>query len=458
MRLLRYFLSVPVLAVCCFSHAADLDFSVTTGPVKPVNSVGQPPLKGYTDASMFHWLTEAGVKYSRLHDVGGRFGGGVLVDVPNVFPDFDADENNPASYDFTFTDILLKSLVDAGIEPYYRLGVAIENYAKIKAYRIYPPKDYAKWARICEHIILHYNYGWADGFRHGISHWEIWNEPENYEDPMENEMWRGTFDQYLDLYGTAAPYLKSRFPELMIGGYASTGFKAITKDYRNNEKDRPRREYFLKCFYRFLESARENGWPLDFFSFHSYSDVPFLKAQIEFVRKTLDEFGFKDTQMSLNEWLPKPAIEKVGTARQAAEVAAGLTIFQNGPVDDAEIYDARSGGGTYAPLFQPETNLPRKAYWPIRMFGELKALGSAVAMPELPDGVYGVAATDGNGRAAVMLSNLSGKTWKNTLRWPGYAVESVALVDGEYNMDDVSLRRAGKLGTDSVILIRLKRK
>lgn len=58
----------------------------------------------------------------------------------------------------------------------------------------------------------------ADGYHFGITHWEIWNEADGYEDPMENQMWRGTFDQYLELYGVASTYLKSKFPELMIGG------------------------------------------------------------------------------------------------------------------------------------------------------------------------------------------------------------------------------------------------
>ena len=185
-----------------------INFDKTVGIIKPVNGVGQPPIYSYTNTSLFHYLKEAGVPYSRLHDVGGAYGMNIYVDIPNVFRDFDADENDPASYDFTFTDYLMKGLVDNGVEPYYRLGVTIENAQRIKAYRIFPPKDYAKWARICEHVILHYTQGWADGFNMEISHWEIWNEPENGRlEDNENMMWRGTWEQYMDLYGTAATYL-----------------------------------------------------------------------------------------------------------------------------------------------------------------------------------------------------------------------------------------------------------
>lgn len=447
-----------ILAVCVASaknDAVKLDFDTVTGPVKPVNSVGQAPIQGLLGFDFFHYLKEANVKYSRTHDVAGEFSSGVFVDIPNIFRNFDADENDPASYDFTFTDKYLQALVDAGMEPYYRLGVSIENYCTTKAYRIYPPKDYQKWARICEHIILHYNYGWADGFHFGITHWEIWNEADGYEDPIENQMWRGTFDQYLDLYGVAAPYLKSKFPELMIGGPACTGFRILTGDYPPEQKHR--RQYTDDCFIKFVKSARDNKWPLDFFSFHSYSAVYRLPVQIEHVRKTLDEYGFKDTQISLNEWLPSPARYKLGSSKQAAQIAAAILLFQNGPVDDAEIYDARMTGSNYSPLFNPLTQTPHKAYYSIKMFGELRTLGKAVDVPGLPELVYGCAATDGNGKAAIMISNISDKDWKNNLQWPGYKVDSISVIDEERTFETLKSKRLGKLGSFNVAIIRLSR-
>ena len=148
------------------------------------------------------------------------------VDIPNLFRDFDADENDPANYDFAFTDRLMLALERAGVEPFFRLGVTIEGHSKVKAYRIFPPKDYAKWARICEHVIRHYTEGWADGFKMKVEHWEIWNEPENQPSPDDNPMWRGDWESYMRFYGVVAPYLKSKFPHLKIGGYGSCGFYA----------------------------------------------------------------------------------------------------------------------------------------------------------------------------------------------------------------------------------------
>jgi len=70
-----------------------VDFGAAVGPVKPVNGVGQPPMIGsHVTWDLMPRLYEAGIPYSRLHDVGGWLGGGLYVDVPCLFPNFDADE------------------------------------------------------------------------------------------------------------------------------------------------------------------------------------------------------------------------------------------------------------------------------------------------------------------------------------------------------------------------------
>lgn len=159
-----------------------VDFDKTVGKIKPMHGVGQPPFSGI-DFSMCDYLKKANIPYSRLHDVGGAYDGNMFVDIPNIFRDFSADPTDPTSYDFAFTDLLITALVERGIEPFFRLGVTIENYCEIKAYRIAPPTDYNKWAEICEGIIRHYTEGWANGFNYKITYWEIWNEPDNYETP-----------------------------------------------------------------------------------------------------------------------------------------------------------------------------------------------------------------------------------------------------------------------------------
>ena len=176
-------LAAAGLSLTANAAGVEVDFGKSIGSMKPMYGVGQPPMIGQLgDWSMMHYLKEAGVPYSRLHDVGGWMGRGLYVDIPNLFPDFDADESDPENYRFAYTDDIMKVLVANGVEPYFRLGVSIENFASrgFPRIRTVPPNDYAKWARICEHVVRHYTEGWADGFTMKVSHWEIWNFNELY--------------------------------------------------------------------------------------------------------------------------------------------------------------------------------------------------------------------------------------------------------------------------------------
>ena len=182
-----------------------INFDQNVGRVKLMHGVGQPPFVG-TNFDMVRYLKDAGIPFSRLHDVGGRYGSMVYVDVENIFRNFDADENDPASFDFAFTDKLITALIQNGVEPFYRLGATIENDHRIKAYHIFPPRDNLKWARICAGIIRHYTEGWADGFHYQIRYWEIWNEPDNEEKIEDNPQWKGTKEQFYELYYNDATF------------------------------------------------------------------------------------------------------------------------------------------------------------------------------------------------------------------------------------------------------------
>ena len=253
-----------------------VDFTKPVGQIKPMHAVGQPPFP-HMSPDYMHYLSDAHIPYSRLHDVGGLYGGNMYVDIPNIFRDFSADETDPASYDFGFTDVLIKTMDEHGVKPIYRLGVTIENFFEIRAYRIFPPADYGKWARICEHIIRHYNEGWANGFYYGIEYWEIWNEPE---DGPGSGMWRGTDVEFFRLYETASKHLKTCFGnKIKVGGYASCGLDGAFQDPAAfglpevTPRGETYRYYFVQYAEKFFKYISEHGCPLDFFSWHSYSGV-----------------------------------------------------------------------------------------------------------------------------------------------------------------------------------------
>ena len=397
------------VAVLSCSRAATIavDWDSAVGPVKPVNGVGQPPMYGGPrEFKMMHYLKEAGIPYSRLHDVGGRFGGGVYVDIPNVFPDFDADENLESSYLFDYTDALMKSLVDNGVEPFYRLGVTIENAVPFgfKPRRIHPPKDYMKWARICEHVIRHYNEGWAGGFKMNVTYWEIWNEPEGV-----STLWLAPFDEYIKFYEVTSRYLKEKFPHLKFGGFGAVGFYAAVDAQITPLASAPlKRQYYHNCAIKFIKTAQERKFPLDFFSFHSYSDPREADQQIHYADWLLNEHGFtRDrTERIFDEWCAWPGVSCLGTPTQAAAIAEMLIRLQKGPCASAMIYDARCGVGPYSPLFNPLTLKPHKAYYAFMAFNELRKLGTEVKSSCDHKTVH-CAAAKGPGGRAVMISNFN---------------------------------------------------
>lgn len=383
-----------------------VDFHKTIGQIKPMHGVGQPPIIG-TNFGMFRYLKEAGIPFSRLHDVGGWFGGNLWADVPNIFRDFSADATKEENYDFTFTDQLITALIENGVEPFFRLGVTIENFAELKAYRIYPPTDNEKWAVICEHIIRHYTEGWANGFRYKIRYWEIWNEPDNYEDPYENQMWRGTKEEYYALYGVVSKHLKTCFPHLKIGGYASCGFYALTKTFVAGAKSSPRFEYFIEFFDGFLEHIRRENCPLDFFSWHSYDGIENNKVYATYARKRLDEAGYTETETTCNEWNHDETRAR-GTKRHAALVAGMMLAFQDTPLDSAMFYDARIGVSVYGSLFNPLTGEPFPAYYAFVAFNKLYELGDQVCVECSEEGVYAVGARNET-EGYLMISNTTEK-------------------------------------------------
>ncbi len=396
-----------------------LDLQKAEKVMKPMHAGGQPPLGGASLTDFFHYLTEAGIPYSRLHDVGGIYGGNRFVDIPNIFCDFDADETDPANYDFVFTDYLINALVKAGVEPYFRLGVTIENHYWIKSYRIDPPKDYAKWARICEHIIRHYTEGWANGYHHTITYWEVWNEPEN------ERMWTGTQEQYFALYDTTAKHLKACFPHLKIGGYGSCGFYGLLSPRPAwlREEDA---EKFVSYFHGFFDYIKTHETPIDFYSWHSYGSTRDTVQMADWLHEQLVTKGFGDLETHLNEW--DPFAGEFGTAHHSAEIAAMMIAMQKGYTDMCCIYDMRTNTAPYCPLFDIRTHKPIYGYYALAAFNRLYRLGNQVSLTCDTDGLYALAASDG-ARHAMLLSNLSGE--KQSL-----AIEGADLADARYYVLD----------------------
>ncbi|MBQ9704530.1 MAG: hypothetical protein IJV68_08340 [Clostridia bacterium] len=333
-------------------------------------------------------------KYARNHDAAfhAGYGGEHTVDIHAIFPNFDADVSSPDSYEFATTDHYIMNTVKYGAEPFYRLGSKIEH--GVKKYGTCVPKDFQKWAEICEHIIRHYTEGWANGFNYKITYWEIWNEPDLINDDGSSPCWQGTEEQFAELYTVAATHLKKCFPNLKIGGPASVGDEAWMS--------------------RFLDRVSKKNVPIDFFSYHWYWTEPKdMSAKCTRVRKLLDSYGYTNAETVLNEWNYVRgwteefvySIEQIISMKGAAFFAACMLECQNNPsIDMLMYYDARPG--TFNGLFDFYTYRPLKGYYSFYQFANLYDLEDQYEAISDDDNVYAVCAKKGD-RVAVMLTYYS---------------------------------------------------
>lgn len=174
-------------------------------------------------------------------------------------------------YDWTITDRILDTYLQAGAKPFVEIGFMPEALSsKPEPYRpdwtpgsnfnqyylgwAYPPKDYSKWADLVNQWVRH-TVGKYGAREVESWYWEVWNEPDI-------AYWHGTSEEYDKLYDYTADALKRALPSAKIGGPATTG--------PSNEKAAA----FLRQFLEHCASGRNfatggTGAPLDFITYHA---------------------------------------------------------------------------------------------------------------------------------------------------------------------------------------------
>lgn len=409
-----------------------IDFDKVTGKIKPMNAVCCGPKTGgyYLRQDATAEFKDLHVPYVRLHDIEYPSGGNQFVDVHCIFPDFDADVDDEKSYNFKPTDNYLSAIREAGAQVFFRLGESIDHFENKLFVR--PPKDNLKWAKICEHIIRHYNYGWAMGFYMEIEHWEIWNEPEGHA------QWTGRFEEFIELYTVTSKYLKQCYPTLKIGGYSAFGF--YTETSAGTHPDIIRTPIFrtiIPKMNRFFQEIKENGAPLDFFSWHCYAHSPEeIGESARYIRKYLDDNGYEKTESYLTEYNAFYCLSKnpATNPHYVSELLASLIVGEDSPLD-ACYYYAMFKNSIYNGLFDYNVltgkcvKLP--AYNSMKFFGDLYGLSDKVATDyDRDNGVYCLAAKNENNKsAAISVTDYEGLI-KIEIQGAGENVVNITSVDG----------------------------
>jgi hypothetical protein len=442
-----------------------VDFTqLSNRQLKPVHGIcNGPVVPGIPINNTTDEYKELGVPFVRLHDTGGDGPAGrYLVDISRIFENFDADENNPDNYRFEHTDELILAIKSIGAEPIYRLGESIDHSSYVRY--AHPPKDFAKWARICVNIIRHYNDGWANGHHLGLKYWTIWNEPDLGRQTFNG----GTLEMAYELYKIAATAIKTYNPELLVGGmsFAWGGGKDAL-----------------------LKKCRDEKIPLDIFSYHFYTrDVKVVANICAEIRKQLDQYGFDKCLMLVDEWnylgvdgeysgniwgdiandpgVRRRYVETIRGNTAAAFAAAVFCVLNEAGVDIANYYDGQLTvwNGTFNGLMD-QYNTPQKPYHVFKAYNQMYRLGGFTAKTDITtDHLYAIS-TWKDGEGYILLSNYDGESGEYTVNIKTDKKEVKAelyILDANRNMEKtatIALKKDGLkvfLEKTGVCLIKIK--
>ena len=177
-----------------------------------------------------------------------------------------------------------------------------------------------------------------------------------------------------------------------------------------------------------MKYVKEHKVPIDFFSWHSYSETYATIGYDNWLHKELISLGYEGLETHLNEW--DPYAEELGTGHHSAEIAAMMIAMQNGHPAVCCIYDMRTANAPYCPLFNPITHKPIHGYYSMVAFNTLYRLGTQVeALSDTPE-LYTLVASDGKSHA-MLISNLTGKKQELNITGVDLAAARYHVIDQE---------------------------
>ncbi len=288
---------------------------------RSLNGVGgvPGPVAAYPDfPDMTPLWREAGVTLVRSFDWVSRLD--TRDDPTSLFPDWSADPDDPASYNFAATDAWVDAVHSVGAEVLFTVASSIPKNKL-------PADDVEVYGRVVEHIVRHYSQGWAGGPARPVRLYEFGDQPDF--GPLH---FAGRPEEFYAMYRAFCEAVHRVDASLTVGG-PSVAFSL--------EADSPYREGFL-------EFVRENDLPLHFFSFLWFTDGSRDPMDYRYVarelRAVLDGHGFTDTALTLSYWnyLAVPS-STAPAPEKGAFMAATAIALQDTVIDHAFFFRADTG-------------------------------------------------------------------------------------------------------------------
>lgn len=268
---------VFLLPSCTRAAGVTLVIGEPGGTIRPLLGVNAGPVAETRQGEFFDataWYRRIGVAGVRTHDFYG------YLDMSTLYPDQNADPSSPSSYNFEASDRMFLAILAGGFEPYLRLGDSWNSGAQFPSPKARAPTNRANWTRAAVEVVRHYRA--LAGSR--LRYVEIWNEPDH------RQFWDASPHEFHVLFDETARALKTEFPELRIGGPGFTAAAVLL----------PKGRFVVESFLDYLQKRQT---PLDFLSWHLYSNDPNVFADAaRFYRKELNDRGFRKVESHLTEY------------------------------------------------------------------------------------------------------------------------------------------------------------
>jgi hypothetical protein len=221
---------------------------------------------------------------------------------------------------------------------------------------------------------MHYNEGWANGFKLKIKYWEIWSAPDT------PTCWASDRREYFELYRITANHLRERFPKIKIGAYGARGFYALNRLDASEEM----KGYvpYMQDFLSYI-TAEETMAPLDFFTWACYTSNPEeIAMHAKYARSYLDGAGLRRARSIICEYNTACRGGTPPALRESlpSELAACLIMAQKSQID-MMMYSSTAVLSRENALFtvdDSDSHHHYAAYGVMKIFALLYRLGTAI--------------------------------------------------------------------------------
>ena len=432
-----------------------LDFTDRVGKIRrALHSSGWGGQLTGRNSARYEQIRPLNLKAARTHDWALANPGQRVCDLHFIFPLLHADTADARNYFFGPTDEIFEMTIeDLDMDILYRMGTSIESVNKrrnsktrpARYYNSVEPADWEQFAKAQAQIIRHYTEGWANGFKWGerMRYWELWNEPNDTpggswiradgdRDKAAND------ERFWEFAVHVLTRLKKQFPALKFGAPATCGY------------DEP----FLRGF---LAKCKAAGYRPDFISWHTYTDRPEkLLAEPQQARKLVDEFGFRETELFIDEWhyvpgddcwgwfggppevfskllSPKDGLKSIDAAVFALQVVAGL---QSTVLDQSYYYGCSHDDWDWG--YRRTDSGLGKPFYALKFFGDVIGACDEFVRGESPTAcnpvrAFGAWSREGK-RAYLIATVYRGRTTSFDVEAKGLGkmrLESVSVLDFE---------------------------